>query len=259
MTTRFTRIYGLGWTMEFPPTEQDGKQVILVGPDNNPISTEQYLNARLAAALQGEVFNPQIGFALVGNTARPSKYPFNPYYGERSPRIAAAWDMFGNGTTVLRGGYGRTYGRINGVDLVLVPLLGVGQIRPVQCTATRANGTCGSSPSDPTNAFRIGTDGLKAPLSVGSPTLPQPVFPGVNEIPVSVSAALDPNFRPNVVDSFTRRIFCAGPRSHPLLGWRRILSSGNPLPSGTCRKCCIFRLGTSKWKLNRRMMKCVTT
>ena len=186
MTTRFTRIYGLGWTMEFPPTEQDGKQVILVGADNNPISTERYLNARLAAALQGEVFNPQIGFALVGNTARPSKYPFNPYYGERSPRIAAAWDMFGNGTTVLRGGYGRTYGRINGVDLVLVPLLGVGQIRPVQCTATRANGTCGSSPSDPTNAFRIGTDGLKAPLSVGSPTLPQPVFPGVNEIPVRV-------------------------------------------------------------------------
>ena len=89
---------------------------------------------RKPAALQGQVFNPQIGFTLVGNTAHPSKYPYNPYYGEWSPRIAAAWDIFGNGTTVLRGGYGRTYGRLNGVDLVLVPLLSPGLIQPVQCT-----------------------------------------------------------------------------------------------------------------------------
>ena len=40
MTPRFTLTYGLGWTLEMPPTEASGKQVILVGPDNNPISTE---------------------------------------------------------------------------------------------------------------------------------------------------------------------------------------------------------------------------
>ena len=33
----------------------------------------------------------------------------------------------------MRGGYGRIYGRLNGVDLVLVPLLGTGLIQAVQC------------------------------------------------------------------------------------------------------------------------------
>ena len=66
MTPKFTLTFGLGWTLEMPPTEETGKQVIFVGPDNNPISTEQYLNARQAAALQGQVFNPQVGFTSGG-------------------------------------------------------------------------------------------------------------------------------------------------------------------------------------------------
>ena len=37
--------------------------------------------------------------------------------------------------TVIRGGYSRQYGRLNGVDLVLVPLLGTGLIQPVQYQA----------------------------------------------------------------------------------------------------------------------------
>ena len=40
MTPRFTLTYGLGWTLEMPPYEKNGKQVIFVGPDNNPISTD---------------------------------------------------------------------------------------------------------------------------------------------------------------------------------------------------------------------------
>ena len=55
----------------------------------------------------------------------------------------------------------------------------------------------------PIRLFLIGTDGLTAPLPVPSENLPQPVFPGVNEIAAAASAALDPNFRPNVVDTFT--------------------------------------------------------
>ena len=203
ITPKFTLTYGLGWTLEMPPVEEAGKQVIFVGPDNNPISTEQYLGARSAAALQGQVFNPQVGFSLVGNTAHPSKYPYNPYYGEWSPRLAAAWDIFGDGRTVLRGGYGRTYGRLNGVDLVLVPLLGTGLIQPVQCFNAMSNGTCGSSSPSPTNAFRVGPDGLVAPIPAASPTLPQPLYPGVNGVAAGAGEALDPNFRPNNVDTFT--------------------------------------------------------
>jgi hypothetical protein len=205
MTPKFTLTFGLGWTLEMPPSEQDGKQVIFVGPDNNPISTTQYLDARAAAALQGQVYNPQVGFTLLGNTANPSKYPYNPFYGEWSPRVAAAWDIFGDGRTVIRGGYGRTYGRLNGVDLVLVPLLGTGLIQAVQCKNVLSNGTCGSSSSSngPANTFRVGTDGLVAPLPAASPTLPQPLFPGVNGVAAGAGEALDPNFRPNSVDTFT--------------------------------------------------------
>jgi hypothetical protein len=202
MTPKFTLTFGLGWTLEMPPTEASGKQVIFVGPDNNPISTTAYLNAREQAALQGQVYNPQVGFTLLGNTAHPSKYPYNPFYGEWSPRIAAAWDMFGDGRTVIRGGYGRTYGRLNGVDLVLVPLLGTGLIQPVQCFGALSNGTCASG-SNPNNAFRVGTDGLVAPLPQPSATLPQPFYPGVNGIAAGAGEGLDPNFRPNVVDTFT--------------------------------------------------------
>jgi hypothetical protein len=203
VTPKITLTYGLGWTLEMPPVEGTGKQVIFVGPDNNPISTEQYLNARSTAAQQGQVFNPQVGFTLVGNTAHPSKYPYNPYYGEWSPRIAAAWDIFGDGRTVLRGGYGRTYGRLNGVDLVLVPLLGTGLIQPVQCFNVLASGVCGSTPSNPNTVFRVGTDGLVAPIQAASQTLPQPLYPGVNGVAAGAGEALDPNFRPNNVDTFT--------------------------------------------------------
>jgi hypothetical protein len=202
MKPRFTLTYGLGWTLEMPPTEANGKQVELVDASGHPISTTQYLDSRKAAALQGQVFNPEVGFALIGNVAGHPKYPYNPFYREFSPRVAAAFDVFGDGTTVIRGGYSRIYGRLNGVDLVLVPLLGTGLIQPVQCTAALSSGVCGSS-ATPATAFRIGTDGLTAPLPAATQTLPQPLYPGFNGVAAGAGEALDPNFRPNVVDSFT--------------------------------------------------------
>ena len=204
ITPKFTLTYGLGWTLEMPPKEANGKQVIVVGPNNTPISTDQYLQAREAAALQGNVYNPQIGFSLIGNVANHPTYPYAPYYNEWSPRVAAAWDVFGDGRTVIRGGYGRTFGRLNGVDLVLVPLLGTGLIQPVQCKNVLANGTCGvTGSSNPNTAFRVQTDGLVAPLQPATQTLPQPLYPGVNGVAAGAGEGLDPNFRPNVVDTFT--------------------------------------------------------
>jgi hypothetical protein len=181
---------------------------------DQPISTEAYLAARQRAALAGQVYNPQVGFALIGNTADSPKYPYNPFYGSFSPRVAVAWNphfsdnwlgkIFGEDKSVIRGGYGRIYGRLNGVDLVLVPLLGSGLIQAVQCVGPQVGGACaGSSAANPTNTFRIGTNGNSAPLPVASATLPQPFFPGVGGNPeAGAGEALDPNFRPNVVDSF---------------------------------------------------------
>ena len=202
MKPRFTLTYGLGWTVEMPPTEANGKQISLVNANDQLISTTQYLNARETAALAGQVYNPEVGFALIGNVAGHPKYPYNPFYKEFSPRISGAFDVFGDGNTVLRGGYSRIYGRLNGVDLVLVPLLGTGLIQAVQCFGALSNGTCANS-ANPATAFRVGVDGLTAAIPPAAQTLPQPLFPGYNGVAAGAGEALDPNFRPNVVDTFT--------------------------------------------------------
>ena len=214
MKSTFTLSYGLGWTLEMPPVEAEGKQIALVDQNAKLIDTQAYLNSREQAALAGQVYNPEVGFALVGNVAGHPKYPYNPYYKSFSPRVAAAWNpsfdggllgsIFGQNKTVLRGGYGILYGRLNGVDLVLVPLLGTGLIQAVQCVSPLANGSCaGNSGSTPNTAWRIGPtaggfNGLVAPLPAASPTLPQPDYPGYNAIAAGAGEGIDPNFRPSM-------------------------------------------------------------
>jgi len=198
----FTLTYGLGWTLEMPPTEATGKQTVLVDASDEPVKSADYLTQRKLAAEQGGVYNPEVGFALVHNVGDGYKYPYDPFYGSFSPRVGVAWNPGFSKDTVVRGGYGRIYGRLNGVDLVLSPLLGVGLIQAVQCRQNFSSGACG--PTNPTvaNAFRIGVDGNAAPLPAAAATLPQPAYPGYNLIAGSASEAMDPNFRPNVVDSF---------------------------------------------------------
>ena len=46
MKPTFTLTYGLGWTLEMPPVEAQGKQVELVDQSDQPIGAEPYLKAR---------------------------------------------------------------------------------------------------------------------------------------------------------------------------------------------------------------------
>ena len=206
MKPTFTLTYGLGYALEMPPVEKSGKQIEVVDASGQQLDALAFLNSRKRAALNGDVYNPEIGFAFVGNTGSGLKYPYNPFYGQFSPRIAAAWSpkattgVFGN--TVVRGGYGRQYGRLNGVDLVLVPLLGTGLIQPVQCIGGATSAGCGGNNTATTsNAFRVGMTGASI-LPQATPTLPQPDFPGYNAIAAGAGEGLDPHFRPNVIDSF---------------------------------------------------------
>src|SRR5579871_2160074 len=210
-----TVVYGMAYSIEMPPYEVNGKQIALVDASGNLVTASNYLAAKQSAALQGQNYNPQIGYALVGNVGSGLKYPYNPYYGEFSPRAAFAWNpsfsdglmgkLFGQGKTVIRGGYTRLYGRVNGVDQVLVPLLGPGFLQGSACTAVLSNGTCGSGSPNASNVFRFGSnaDGIVAPIIAPSATLPQPYFPGSNGYPNAGDPnTIDPNFKPNRVDSF---------------------------------------------------------
>ncbi len=78
MKPSFTLTYGLGWTLEMPPTEQLGRQIELVDQAGQQLSLSCLMNSRKAAALQGQVYNPTVGFALVGNTGGGQKYPYSP-------------------------------------------------------------------------------------------------------------------------------------------------------------------------------------
>jgi hypothetical protein len=213
--------YGLGYLVETPPLEESGKQITLVDTSGNQIGLKDYLSARQRAALQGQIYNPILGYSLVGNVGKGLKYPYEMFWGGLSPRVSLAWNpkfdnglfgqLFGAGKTVIRGGYARTYGRQNGVDLVLVPLLGVGLIQAVKCPGASISGAClGSGNTDPTNAFRIGIDPNPANLYQQgiSNTLCQPFFPGEVNCDGNTAArasdtlVLDPHFKPAHSDEF---------------------------------------------------------
>ena len=209
-----TLVYSLGYTLEMPPVEEAGKQVVLVDAADTPITSASFLAQRQAYALQGQTYLPQIGYALVGNVGKGLKYPYNPFYGEWSPRVSLAWNpkytdgilgkILGNQGTVIRGGYSRIWGRINGVNQVLVPLLGAGLIQAVACVDPTPAGTCaGNAGTDPSTAYRIGVDGLTPYLPAPSATLPQPYYPGGNGNAVGDTESLDPNYKPQRTDNFT--------------------------------------------------------
>lgn len=212
-----TFTYGLSWNLEMPPYEVNGKQVELTDTGGHPISAQSYLNSVESAALAGQPNAvPDVAFTLIKNVVGGStKYPYNPFYKSFSPRVSLAYNpnfsgdsllghLFGENKTVIRGGYGRIYGRLNGVDLVLVPLLGTGLAQAVQCNATQLNGTCLSSGvATPATAFRIGTDGSAAPLPSAAPTLSQPYLAGLNgNAAAGDGSVLDPNFKPNHSDQY---------------------------------------------------------
>jgi hypothetical protein len=209
-----TLTYGLSYNIEMPPYELQGKQVQFVDSADQPISLESYLQQKEKAALAGGVYEPTIGFATTPNVAGGGKYPFHPFYGQFSPRLAAAWNprvsngilghVLGNGKTVIRGGYARIYGRLNGGRVVGSPVLGAGLEQVVQCIGVGVNGQCnGIGGVSPTTAFRIGTNGLVAPLPPVTTTLAQPYLPGVNgNAEAGDGAGVDVNFRPDRSDEF---------------------------------------------------------
>jgi len=197
-----TLSYGLTYNVQLPPTEKDGKQTLMVdtGNGNKVINVRDFLKAREAAANNGQVYNPVIGYLPVHETGR--KYPYDPDWNNLGPRIAVAWNpsfkdglfgkMFGDRKSVFRGGYALSYDRINGVGIVMVPILGVGYGLALTCGGPSISGQClGGGGTNPSTAFRIGIDGSTVPLPT-IPTAKLPITPGVNSNPEFLSFQIDP-------------------------------------------------------------------
>jgi hypothetical protein len=211
---KFTLNYGVGYTIEMPPYETTGgEQTVMVDQNDHIFSAEQYFKEEEAAALQGIGYAPNFGFTTIRNVQGNNKYPYNPFYGGFSPRIGAAWNFAHD--TVLRAGYARIFGRINGVNPLLVPLLTPGLLQPVTCGGPGApsivgnNTTCGGT--TPANVFRVGVDcpatgPCTAPLPQPVQDLPQPWYPGINGQAAGAGETFDPNFKPNQSDEFTVNI-----------------------------------------------------
>ena len=214
MKPSFTLTYGLAYILDMPPYSPDNRQVVFVDTSGNPISYDSFLQARQKAALAGQGYAPTIGFSTIRSVTGNPKYPYDPFYGGLSPRVAAAWNpnfdngilgrIFGHGKSVIRGGYSRIYGRTQGIRMAGVPANGVGIGQVIQCVGASAGGQClGQGGVDPNTAFRIGTDGLNAPLIPVTQTLPQPYYPGVNgSASAGDGALLDSKFRQDRSDEF---------------------------------------------------------
>lgn len=178
--------YGLTWSVELPPYSPDGTQTMEIDAATGKVfSVDQYLGAKASALSQGQWYNPVIGFQPIKNTGR--KYPFDPDYTNLGPRLAVAWNpsfsngifgrVFGDRKTVVRAGWTRAFDRLNGVDLVMTPALGVGFADLGICSNPKTDKSCGGAKSNPTTAFRIGTDGNALTIPGLSP-VKAPVIPG---------------------------------------------------------------------------------
>ena len=64
MKPSLTLTYGLGYQIEMPPYELNGKQVSLTDAQGNRVNMQDYLDAKKAAALQGQVYNPLLTLQL---------------------------------------------------------------------------------------------------------------------------------------------------------------------------------------------------
>jgi hypothetical protein len=207
ITPTLTVNYGLNWSVEMPPVDETGKQALsVILPNSQILVPADYLAARKQAALSGTIYNPTVGFAPISTTGR--KYPYDLVLNTVAPRVALAWNpklggIFGNGKTVIRGGYGQLFDRLNGVQKVGNALQGFGFQQTLTCLGPSRTGQClGVSGVDPSTGFRAGVDGATVPIpgltaSATAPLVPGVTgFPGANQPQANTTYQIDPTYRP---------------------------------------------------------------
>ena len=210
MKSTLTLTYGLSYGWQTPPHEARNEQTFIVDAATNQILTANgYINSKRQAALNGQAFNPTVGYLPIAKSGRSSIY--NPDYGDLGPRASLAWSpsysdgflghALGRGKTVVRAGFGIYYDRINNVQSVEIPQLGVGfaQTLVLKSPLCNVNGSGGQGCNAAAgvtdiggSGFRVGVDGsIPVPAF---PTVSSPVIPA-NPFGEFLSFSLDPSFK----------------------------------------------------------------
>ena len=185
--------YGLSYSWQTPYNFSNQEEALLINASNNQIlSPLAYIQAKAAAAQQGQIYNPTLGFLPVTQSSIGSAYKTD--YGNVAPRAAIAWNpsfengvlgkIFGRQKTVVRGGFGLYYSRLSTEDSVVTPGLTAGFSSSITtglttCAASGAPGPgCNAATtSNPAlSAYRIGVDG-SIPVPTFQQSIPSPYIP----------------------------------------------------------------------------------
>lgn len=214
MSNSLTLTFGVNGMIEVPYKDSQGRRHFLIRLDTGqPLSVNDYLRERELAARLGRGVNPGLAFAPVDFFDRREF----PLHRSLSPVVSAAWNpafengwfrtLFGNRSTVFRGGYRLSHHRPMAVGFVQFPQIGnsaIGTPHTLNAPACNFSGSggagCTPGSTDPAlSQFRVGVDG-PAPF----PPVPQQIpIPFVPAIPFSNPTRLhwDPDYKYGYVHS----------------------------------------------------------
>ena len=194
MRSDLTLTYGLTYSWVSPLTEKLDRIALITDLNTGEVlSAESYMRAKEEAARRGQVFNPQIGVRPLNDSSRDTLADTD--YSNLGPRAAVAWRPgFKSGwlgklsgqRSVVRGGFGIVYDRVNTISVLLPAAFGIGFGQVLQTLAPPCNASGTPGPGcDPgagagnraASAFRAGIDGsIPIPAFTGGSS---PIVPAV--------------------------------------------------------------------------------